>query len=126
MIDWYRNVNDASLVHAVQFDPHKHPWPDGIVSWHSMPYQPRDMSWGYIQIGDGKKHVMSGDWIVVDEAGNKHVCPDSVFTSTYTLVQVLPVPLTEERVREIFREEIGKWERKQLMGIRWRVGGMVL
>lgn len=59
--------------HAVQFDPHRHPWPDGIVSWGSAGYQPRDMSWGYLETTQGRVHVQAGDWIVTNSKGEKRV-----------------------------------------------------
>lgn len=69
----YRDDGNPVEEKWVQFDPHKQPWPDGIVSWDSVGYKPRDMSWGYIDTLSGRVHVMAGDWIVTDAGGHKRV-----------------------------------------------------
>lgn len=53
-----------------QFDPHKHPWPDGVIAWHDVGYQPRDMSWGFVQTSTGRVHVHTGDWIITNLLDN--------------------------------------------------------
>lgn len=104
-----------SVVDAVQFDPHVQPWPAGVIPWSQAGYQPRDMSWGYVQLADGRKHVQYGDWIITDETGGKHVCPDGVFRSEYEPVRA---EMTDEHVREIIREELDKWMQKLFLSIR--------
>lgn len=77
------------IVEAVPFDPHRHPWPDGVKSWKEAGYQPRDMSWGYIETPSGKKHVMAGDWILTNDAGEKDLCKPGVFVATYEPIEAL-------------------------------------
>jgi hypothetical protein len=71
------------VIEAVQFDPHTHPWPDGMIDWRGTDMQPRDMSWGYIQTLEGKMHVISGDWIITGIAGEKYPCKDEIFRASY-------------------------------------------
>jgi hypothetical protein len=50
---------------AIQFDPTHYPWPRCVNPWSNEPVQPRDMSWGYVRVGDsGRVHVQAGDWII--------------------------------------------------------------
>jgi hypothetical protein len=74
-----------TTVDAVLFVPAMKPWPEGVVSWSEMGYQPRGMSWGYIQTTEGKTHILAGDWIITDEAG-KHLVSDAVFKAGYVRV----------------------------------------
>ncbi len=74
----------SAIIEAVQFDPHRHPWPEGVTSWQSEKYQPRDMSWGYVHAADGRRvHVMAGDWIGKGAAGEPFVCKPDVFEQCY-------------------------------------------
>lgn len=73
----YRDSAKPGKIQAVQFDPQKHPWPDGVVSWDTMPYRPRDMSRGYIDTPEGRIHVQAHDWIIVETNGAKHVAKPS-------------------------------------------------
>jgi hypothetical protein len=75
------------IIEAIQFDPHQHPWPEGIKSWDGEPVRPRDMSWGYIQTLEGRMHIIAGDWIITGVAGEKYPCKDSIFKATYELVE---------------------------------------
>jgi hypothetical protein len=75
------------VIEAVQFDPHKHPWPEGVISWDDMPYRPRDMSWGFIETLEGKMHVIAGDWIIRGVANELYPCKDAIFIASYELVE---------------------------------------
>lgn len=78
------------IIEATQFDPVNHPddrWPEGVIPWSRAGYQPRDMSWGYIDTLEGKMHVMSGDWIITGITGEKYPCKDEIFKKTYERVE---------------------------------------
>jgi hypothetical protein len=76
------------VIEAVQFNPHEHHWPDGVKPWpNPKGYQPRDMSWGYIETLEGDHHVMAGDWIITGVKGEKYPCKDDIFRATYELVE---------------------------------------
>lgn len=96
----YRRKPEA--IDAIPFDPHKS-WPAGMVSWKEAGYQPRDMSWGYIETPEGKKHVMVGDWIITNEAGEHDLCKPGVFVATYE-----PVEITERESATVKFEYQGK------------------
>lgn len=70
------------VIEAEQFDPHKHPWPEGVTPWTGGA-QPRDMSWGYIETLEGKMHVMAGDWIITGVKGERYPCKPDIFEATY-------------------------------------------
>lgn len=72
-----------TIVDAEQFDPHSHPWPAGVVAWQMVGYQPRDMSWGFIDTAEGRAHVLFGDWIVREETGKAHLYSDAEFKGKY-------------------------------------------
>ena len=78
---------ESVVIDAVQFDPHSSPWPDGIISWEKEVFQPRDMSWGYIQTLEGRMHVIAGDWIITGVAGERYPCKDVIFCQTYERVE---------------------------------------
>jgi hypothetical protein len=67
------------VVRAVQFDPHLHPWPEGVIPWSNDGTQPRDMSWGYIDTPEGRGNVIAGDWIITAEDGSRHLHHDTQF-----------------------------------------------
>lgn len=77
----------TEIIEAVQFNPLEQPWPTGIKPWSSAGYQPRDCSWGYIQTPEGTKHVQNGDWLVTNEAGEKHLYQDWLFKEMYEPVE---------------------------------------
>lgn len=57
-----------SEIEATQFDPRDN-WVECVKRWE-IGKAPRDMSWGYIdRPGEGKIHVLAGDWIFKDEHG---------------------------------------------------------
>jgi hypothetical protein len=76
------------IIEAVQFDHTKFHWPEGVHAWpHPEGYQPRDMSWGYIDTLEGVMGVMDGDWIITGVAGEKYPCKDAIFKATYDPVE---------------------------------------
>ena len=76
------------IIEAEQFDPQKQPWPEGVKPWpHPKGYQPRDMSWGYIETLEGDHHVMAGDWIITGVAGERYPCKPDIFAKTYEQVE---------------------------------------
>lgn len=64
-----KNMKDQTpkIVEAIQFNPEEKEWPDGIRPWTM--FQPRDMSWGFIDTAFGRSHVLAGDWICKTETG---------------------------------------------------------
>ena len=52
------------VIEAVQFDPHRLLWPEGVIPWQRGYATPRDMSWGFIQTLEGKMHVLANDWTI--------------------------------------------------------------
>ena len=79
----------TKIIEAIQFNPQRFPWPECMIPWpDAIGCQPRDMSWGYIHIVDGRAHVKAGDWIVKGATEEPRICPDQVFTSLYELVEV--------------------------------------
>lgn len=75
------------VIEAVQFDPHSHPWPEGVIPWGPDGSRPRDTSWGYIQTLEGRMHVLAGDWIITGVAGEKYPCKPDIFAVTYEPVE---------------------------------------
>jgi len=78
------------VIEAVQFDPQKHPWPDGVLPWSQGPQSRKgatETSWGYIQTLEGKMDVIAGDWIITGVAGEHYPCKDHIFKVTYDLVE---------------------------------------
>lgn len=67
------NKEETPQEQAVRFDPKKQPWPDGIVPWKNAGYQPRDMSWGYVETPQGRVHVQTDDWIITNAQGDRRV-----------------------------------------------------
>jgi hypothetical protein len=76
------------IVKAVQFNPHEHPWPDGVISWDGKP-RPRDMSWGYVELPQKREHVFTGDYIVLDRLGNPYPVRSTLFEEAYRPVIVV-------------------------------------
>lgn len=76
------------IVKAKQFDPHEHPWPDGVISWDGKP-RPRDMSWGYIEMPQKREHVFTGDYIVLDRLGKPYPVRATLFEEAYRPVIVI-------------------------------------
>lgn len=72
-------------IEAVQFDPHSE-WPECVKSWGAGP-QPRDMSWGYIEVMGGDIHIRGGDWIFKDDNGNYTALSNDVFNKIYELIK---------------------------------------
>jgi hypothetical protein len=68
-------------IEAVQFDPHAD-WPECVEQWDKGK-QPRDMSWGYINITGGKIHILAGDWIFKDESDNWIAMHNDLFQKIY-------------------------------------------
>jgi hypothetical protein len=56
------------IVEAIQFNHEDKEWPEGVRPWTM--FQPRDMSWGFIDTAFGKAHVLAGDWICKTENGD--------------------------------------------------------
>lgn len=86
MVQQYRTR--PNIVNAIQFDPHRQPWPEGIISWKVANYQPRDMSWGFIQTPEGGRlHVCAGDWIVTNFNGEQSICKPEIFKWLYERIE---------------------------------------
>jgi hypothetical protein len=68
-------------IEAFKFDPQGE-WPDYIIPWDRKS-QPRDMSWGYIETQEGKKHVLAGDWIIKNENGQLDIYKPSMFEKLF-------------------------------------------
>jgi hypothetical protein len=67
-------------IEAQQFHPEKN-WVDCVIPWDNKS-QPRDMSWGYIDVMGGKIHVKANDWIYLD--GNNYcVLSNEIFNLIY-------------------------------------------
>jgi len=77
------------VVGAVKFLPTVKPWPFGVRPWPDAGgATPRDMSWGYVDIGAaGRLHVMAGDWIVTFEGGSREVMHNDEFEKRYEKVE---------------------------------------
>jgi len=143
----YRSEEGLILVDALQFDPMTQivigvrRWPD------EAGYQPRDMSWGYVDTGMGRQHVRVGDWIGRDKDGSLYVCTNATFimhftryeeapsmtrTADMTLhidttaeakewiaqLQAVAEKLSEERIRAIVKEEIEACEKRRITDTR--------
>ena len=76
-------------VDAVQFDPHAMPWPECVKPWPPGTYQPRDMSWGYIEFSTGRVHVRGGEWIVTRE-GKVQIFTNKVFHEIFESAEPKP------------------------------------
>ena len=78
------------VIEAVQFLPsndHAFDVPDGVHLWpDERGFQPRDMSWGFIDTLEGRMHVMAGDWIITGIQGEKYPCKPDIFAATYEAV----------------------------------------
>lgn len=62
--------------------------PAGMKLWpDEKGYQPRDMSWGYIDTLEGRMHVQHGDWIITGVKGEKYPCKPDIFALTYELAE---------------------------------------
>lgn len=78
----YQSIADPDvIVEAVQFDPHNHPWPSGLIP-HDPTCKPKDMTWGYMDTVTGRVHVMATDYIV-DVVGNKRVYHREYFEKSF-------------------------------------------
>lgn len=75
-----------SVIEAVQFDPHHHPWPSCVKPWPKNGLTPRDMSWGYIETLEGDMHVIAGDYVITGIKGEKYPCKEDIFEATYERV----------------------------------------
>ena len=78
------------IVEAIQFNPEQKPWPGMIKPWpkikDGMAYQPRDMSFGYIETLEGDHHVQAGDWIIKGVKGEFYPCKPDIFELTYEAI----------------------------------------
>ncbi len=81
----YRNVETATAVDAMQFDSQAC-WPACVHSWREANYQPRDMSWGFVQTAQGRKHVLHGDYIIYYPNSTYDVCKEAEFHTIYKRV----------------------------------------
>src|SRR5579859_2209808 len=80
--------NPSVIVDAVQFDPQKQPWPDGLIP-HPKDAKPKDMTWGYIDTVSGQVHVMASDYIVEGYLGGRRVLHRKDFEETFCHVMVI-------------------------------------
>lgn len=91
------------LVEAVQFDPQAQVWPAGVIPWKSAGYQPRDMSWGYIEVNGERDHVKAGDWLVREGDGKIHLWSDYMFRAHFESVDVLSEQMVQRIVEQIVK-----------------------
>lgn len=71
-------------VEAKQFKVNEPPWPNGFKPWPDINgFTARDMSWGYVDTPEGRKHVQESDWIITDGDGKKYLRDDRTFQRTY-------------------------------------------
>jgi hypothetical protein len=76
------------VIEAVQFDPTVEPWPACIKPWpDDQGFQPRDMTWGYIETLEGRMHVLAGDWIITGVKGEHYPCKPDIFALTYEVAE---------------------------------------
>lgn len=54
-------------------------YPKGMHPWRDEQARPRDMSWGYVNVGIRRVHVQSGDWIVTYPDGSQGVVSEDAF-----------------------------------------------
>src|SRR5882762_8219081 len=93
----YQSVtNPDVIVDAVQFDPQKRPWPDGVIP-HDPECKPKDMTWGYVDTEDRRVHVMAGYYIVTDSLDKKHVYERESFEHAFRPMISSVVAIEEER-----------------------------
>ena len=83
MSKYKKRDNSEFVVEAVQFDPHKQPWPDGVMTWAAEKARPRDMSWGYIETITGREHVQTEDYIVTIPSKEKCLVRSKDFEKIY-------------------------------------------
>lgn len=69
------------IVEATQFDPEQKEWPEMIKPWNK--FQPRDMSWGFIETALGKMHVHAGDYVVKVSTGQTILVKEKIFNQLY-------------------------------------------
>lgn len=81
------------IVEAIQFDPHAYRWPQGIHPWKSRGYQPRDGSLGYVEMPNGEQHVWGGEWIILENTGQVHLCNPDLFEQMYEPIDPDDYPL---------------------------------
>lgn len=78
----YRSQSAASTVDAMQFNRHEC-WPACVHPWSEANYRPRDMSVGFIQTSQGRKHIMHGDYIIYYPNSTYDVCRETEFHTIY-------------------------------------------
>lgn len=69
---------------AVQFDPEAEKWPPEIRLWDR--FQPRDMSFGYVDTTIGRINIYEGDWIVRTDDEKILIVKDSIFKKIYEII----------------------------------------
>lgn len=69
------------IVEAVQFDPEAKEWSPKIQAWTR--FQPRDMSWGFVDTPLGRMHVHAGDWLVTVSTGDTILVKEKIFNQLY-------------------------------------------
>jgi len=66
------------VIEAEQFDPHKRPWPKGVMPYTSSGNPPYS-----IMTLEGRMTVTPGDWIITGIKGEKYPCKPDIFELTY-------------------------------------------
>lgn len=89
----YKHKETGQTVWAEQFvasnEPGAEP-PPAMVLWRDCDSRPRDMSWGYVETLDGRKHVLSGNYIVYMGGNPCKVLYDKQFSDAYELISQPP------------------------------------
>lgn len=72
------------VVDAMQFWPHFHPWPTGVVEDVASPtgysiHTLEDTKYGH--------EVTPGDWIITGIRGERYPCKPDIFADTYEYVE---------------------------------------
>ena len=85
--------NPDDIVEAELFEPHKNPWPVGVIPWPENGPRPKDMSWGYMQTTPKDRvHVLPYDYIVTDSLGTRAPVDHKYFEKMYHPVIALGTP----------------------------------
>lgn len=75
-------------IEAVQFQSQIKPWPALVEPWpDEKGLQPRDMSWGYVDLAMGRYHIQEGDWIVTWPNSDVTIMKPDVFASLYEVAE---------------------------------------
>jgi len=78
------------VVYAQQFIAERLPWPKGVYAtpqYGDLLDPPESWTWAYrIDTPEGSHDVMSGDWIITGDRGERYPCKPDIFEATYDRV----------------------------------------